>query len=103
LKSIGYHPGSLVKPKFGHLACPALCNCSNGFSRLKVKQFHFFALSLNFDWLKLKSKTNGIIGSEMAVSFCKDETRCVCCFNITDRFKACVIALIAVALSKNAR
>ncbi|AUU10801.1 hypothetical protein MC51_017070 [Serratia marcescens] len=59
---------------------------SNGFSRLIVEQFRFFRYGANFDRVARKSKTNGTIGCEMAVSFCKDETDCAHCFNITGRF-----------------
>nr|QOW96759.1 Orf8 [Serratia marcescens] len=51
-----------------------------------MNTFVFFRYGANFDRVARKSKTNGIIGCEMAVSFCKDETDCAHCFNITGRF-----------------
>ncbi|CAM3805246.1 hypothetical protein SESI111939_01875 [Serratia silvae] len=47
---------------------------NNEFSRLKFEQFYFFALFPNFDRLEPKSKTYGIIDSELAVSFGKNRT-----------------------------
>ncbi|WP_073970290.1 hypothetical protein [Serratia ficaria] len=51
-----------------------------------MNTFAFFRYGANFERVAHKSKTNGIIGSEMAVSFCKDETHCARCFNIAGKF-----------------
>ena len=51
-----------------------------------MNTFVFFRYGANFDRVTRKSKTYGTIGSEMAVSFCKDETHCARCFNIVGRF-----------------
>ncbi|WP_421081223.1 hypothetical protein, partial [Serratia fonticola] len=44
----------------------------------------FFALFPNFDRLEPKSKTYGIIGSALRVSFGKNRTYRPYCFTITD-------------------
>jgi hypothetical protein len=61
-------------------ACCALRNILS----LSSVRLYFFALFPNFDRLEPKSKTYGIIGSELAVSFGKNGTYRPYCFTITD-------------------
>jgi hypothetical protein len=52
--------------------------------RCHRSEFCFFALFPNFDRLEPKSKTYGIIGSALRVSFGKNGTYRPYCFTITD-------------------